>query len=577
MSGPAEPPAIVPTPKFMWGKSISLKLFIIIFSCLISIELLLYFISTHFLLHYGFFIGASLFLGLMILAVFWYFVLAPLFYLQHKLEAYEKNDHHPEQYLTIPRYKDEVNIVIIKVNALLRKLGDSYRNIKAHEAILEFRIDERTKELSQLANYDIITELPNQNLLKEYLAQAMAESEQEQNNSVIMILELLDFHEITNAYGHSVGNLFLKEVGKYLTDNLPAHTVIAHTSTTRFAIARNKIHSTSQITNMAQWMLDLFTKPMIIASHNICTTINIGIAVYPNDAKDAETLIVNANLALNRAKANTPNSFQFYETGMNASIESRKTTLVDLHYALERNELKIFYQPQVDLRTQKIIGAEALIRWVHPEKGLIPPSLFVPLAEESGLIIIIGEWVLETVCQQIKAWQKEGLPPLCIAVNLSALQFRQPGIIETVNRIVNKNGIDPRCLELEITESAVMSNMEYAISTLKALHALGTPIALDDFGTGYSSLSYVKRFPIQKLKVDQSFVREIEENPNGNHLADIIIQLGKTMNLRTIAEGIETKAQAQYLAEKGCDEGQGYLYGKPTPPEQFAKLFETKD
>lgn len=550
--------------------------FFFILITMVGLELLLFFISNAWGLHLGLFIFAGGMVSILLVFILWFFLLNPLFRLRNKLEALSSNISHPEHYLTIPRYHGAINDIIVKVNELLRKLADVYKNLKAHASILELRIEERTKELQQLANYDIVTELPNRNLLKESLSQAIVAAELDNKIAAVYILDLLNFHEITNALGHNIGNLFLKEVGKYLTDSLPAQVIIAHTDTTQFAIASCSLNNTSQISSLAQWIVDLFSKPLSIANHNVLTVINLGVTVFPHDGKDAESLIINAHLALNRAKGKGPNVIQFYEANMNQAIETRRSTLVDLHYALEKKQFVLYYQPQVDLKTRKIIGAESLIRWQHPEKGLISPDLFIPLAEESGLIVSIGEWALRTLCEQIKTWQQAGLPELIFAANLSGVQFLQKGIIETVSKILHTSGINPALLELEITESAIMQDMEGAIALMKALRAIGCPLAMDDFGTGYSSLSCVSRFPIQKIKIDQSFVREIRgDEPSEKHLADIIIQLGKNLNMRVIAEGIETEAQAQYLQEKGCDEGQGYLFGRPETDDKFIALVKT--
>lgn len=499
-------------------------------------------------------------------------VLGPLLTLRARLFGFHAEPLHPERWLSKTLTRDEIGDIGEKCDQLLNRLFDARKNAKAQEALLELRVEERTQELAQLVNYDRITELPNRNLLQQHLHQFITQSQQDKKNVVLFILILRDFHDITNAFGHSVSMNFLREVGRHLIENIPAGTCVAHISTSQFAITRGGMAGTHHIANLAQWIIDLFNKPIQVENHSIVSTINMGVAIYPVDCNDVDSLIANANLALNRAKASMPNTYQFYEATMNKITEVRRTLLSDLHYALERNELLLYYQPQVNIQTRKIIGAEALIRWRHPEKDIVPPSMFIPLAEESGLILSIGEWAIKTACEQALQWEQKGLSELCVAVNLSAIQFAQKNIVEVVNRILRETSLPSERLELEITESAIMGDVETAINTMKALKGLGVSLSLDDFGTGYASLSYLKQFPLQKLKVDQSFVRDIGKTTgHENPLADIVILLGKNLNLKIIAEGVETEEQFIYLKEKGCDEAQGYLYGKPM---EFDKFFE---
>jgi diguanylate cyclase (GGDEF)-like protein len=503
-------------------------------------------------------------------------VLVPILALRARLFGFHAEPLHPERWLSKTLPNNEIGDISEKCDQLLNRLFDARKNARAQEALLELRVEERTQELAQLVNYDRITELPNRNLLQEHLHQFITHSKQDKKNVALFILILRDFHDVTNAFGHSVSMNFLKEVGRHLTENIPAGTCVAHISTSQFAIARGGMAGTHQIANLAQWIVDLFNKPIQVDGHSIVSTINMGVAIYPIDCGDVETLMTNANLALNRAKTSMPNAYQFYEATMNKITEARRTLLSDLHYALERNELLLNYQPQVDLKTKQIVGVEALLRWKHPEKDIIPPSMFVPLAEESGLILSIGEWVIRTACEQALKWQAEGLPKLFVAINLSAIQFAQRNIVEIVNRALRETGLPCEQLELEITESAIMGNVEEAIGTMKALRGLGVSLSLDDFGTGYASLSYLKQFPLQKLKIDQSFVRDIgKTSEQASPLADIVILLGKNLNFTIIAEGVETEEQAIYLEEKGCNEVQGYLFGRPMLPDHFVEFFKT--
>lgn len=470
-----------------------------------------------------------------------------------------------------PSHCNEIGTLFKLSNNINKKISNFKKTIAAHEAIMQLGVNERVTVLDQITNYDVITGLPNRNLLKTRLNQYIANSWEEKKLAAVLLIELRDYHEISNVHGRQIAEQFIKEITKLMLENMPSGGTLAHFSTIRLAIARNVVQNTIQVIRLAQLILDIFSKPITIAELSIVSTVNIGIAIYPNDGADPETLLVNANLALNRARAEGPNSLQFYEANMNTELETRRTMLVDLHHAIEKQEFKAYYQPQVDLKTGKIIGFEALIRWQHPGKGLIPPSLFIPLAEESGLITTIGEWILRTACKQTKAWQEQGFP-MNIAINLSTIQFKQKNIVEIVNSALIESGLPSESLELEITESGIMKNLQEAVNTMNAFKGLGVTLSIDDFGTGYSSLSYLKRFPVHKLKIDLSFVKDLVEKQNGKPLADIIILLGHSLNLKVIAEGVETEAQLNYLKSKDCDEVQGYYFGKPIPPEECIEL-----
>lgn len=483
------------------------------------------------------------------------------------------NSLYPDTSNSKPIPEHELGDLERKYKELFNHFIDGQKVIKAHDAVFEMRVHERTKELSELANYDALTKLPNRNLLNSTLNQYIEQAKKDNKNIVLMIVSLRDFHEINNAYGHILGADLLNEVARHLIESLPAHSFIAHLSTSHFAIAKGGLTSSHHIANLAQWVVDTFNKPLTIQTQNLLISVNIGLSIYPIDGNDAESMIANAYLALKRAISIAPNSYQFYETNMNKITETRRSILLDLHYAIERQELIAYYQPQVDLETQQIIGVEALLRWMHPEKGLMPPAFFISLAEESGLIVPMGKWILQEACQQIQKWESEGLPKLTAAVNLSAAQFKQKNILEVIHQVLLETGLPPEQLELEITESTIVDNIEEAISIMKALRGLGLSISIDDFGTGYSSLNYLRHFPIQKLKIDQSFVKDIGHTGKEKPLVDIILILAQNMNIRSIAEGIETKEQAEYLRARGCQEGQGYLYGKPMGASEIKSLF----
>lgn len=518
---------------------------------------------------------SSFFIATIVFFIFRNTVFKSLSNLNYRLNEATTQSSHIRHWMTKEFSAFELGEIEKHINNLIQRLIDAQRTFKAHEAVLEMRVEERTKELSQLANYHIVTELPNRNLLKERLKEFIEQAKKDNKKVALLTLLLVDFHEINHAFGSSVGDLFLREVARNLSENAPGGACIAHVSTSQFTIAKGGMTGTHHVANLAQWMLDMFAKPISIDNQNISTTINIGISMFPLDGEDPEVLMNNANLALTRAKNAGPNSYQFYEANMNKITEVRRSMLVDLHYAVEGNQLVAYYQPQVDLNTNKIVGVEALIRWIHPDKGMIPPDLFIGIAEESGLIIEIGEWILKEACRQALKWEAAGLPKLNIAVNLSSIQFKQKNIVEIVNRTLIESGLPHNQLELEITESSIMDNIQQAIYTMKALLGIGVSLAIDDFGTGYSSLNYLRQFPVQKLKIDQSFVKDInlDHKDGETPLADIILLLAQSLNLRTIAEGIENEAVAEYLKRKGCEEGQGYLYGKPMPADQIITLF----
>jgi len=314
-------------------------------------------------------------------------------------------------------------------------------------------------------------------------------------------------------------------------------------------------------------------EPFVIDGKELYVTCSAGISLYPQDGLDVDTLLKNADAAMYRAKEHGRNNFQFYTSEMNSKVNERLALENSLRRALERDEFVLHYQSKVDLKTGAIVGAEALVRWRHPERGLMSPDLFVPLAEETGLIVQIGEWVLREACTQNRAWQADGLPPISVAVNVSARQFRQEILIKSVSRILAETGLDPSHLEMELTESMIMHNAEAVVATLRQLTSLGVRLSIDDFGTGYSSLSYLKHLPIDTLKIDQSFVRDIVAGSSEHRvLARAIISIGHSLDLKVVAEGVETEAQLEYLRQHDCDEVQGYYFSEPLPPEEFRKL-----
>ncbi|MEN6587571.1 MAG: EAL domain-containing protein [Sulfuricella sp.] len=426
--------------------------------------------------------------------------------------------------------------------------------------------------LHHLSYYDALTELPNRHLLEDRLFQALATASA--NNALVAVLHLdLDrFKTINDTFGHAFGDKLLQAVAKRLAGNVRGSDTIARFSGDEFAVVLTDVGSQENAVLVARKILDTLARPFSLEGHEVFITPGIGIAFYPIDAANKDDLLRNADTAMSYAKAQGGNCYHFYNPDMNSGVSQRLSLETGLRYALERNEFLLYYQPQVDLRSGKIIGMEALLRWQHPERGLVSPVEFIPLLEETGLIVPVGEWVLRTACAQNSAWLAAGLPRMRMAVNLSAHQFRQSNLTDVVCLALEESGLEAELLELEVTESIMIHDLQTTLTTLNQLHVIGIQISIDDFGTGYSSLSYLKRLPISKIKIDQSFVRDICDDPDDAAIADAVISLGHSLKMQVIAEGVETVAQLEYLRAHGCDEFQGYYFSRPVPAEAFAEL-----
>lgn len=429
-------------------------------------------------------------------------------------------------------------------------------------------------QLDHLARHDVLTDLPNRLLLNDRLAQAIALARRQGKQLALMFLDLDRFKYINDSLGHTVGDQLLQLVAKRLTACVRSSDTVCRQGGDEFVILLADIEHTADAGLSAQKILTALVVPYFVNQHELDVTVSIGISIFPNDGQDADTLIKNADTAMYHAKASGRNNFQFFEQRMSILAVERHSIEVGLRRALERCEFVLYYQPKINLHSNKIVGVEALIRWQHPERGLLLPGDFISIAEDSGLILPIGRWVLREASSQAQVWRQAGLPPVTIAVNTSALEFGAKGFVENIRRTLEETGLEPCHLELELTESVLMRDAESSNFLLHMLADLGVRVAVDDFGTGYSSLSYLKQFPIDTLKIDQSFVNDITSDPDGAAIVGAVTSMGKSLNLCVIAEGVETPEQRAFLVAQHCDEGQGYYFGRPMPPEALAALLK---
>ncbi len=433
------------------------------------------------------------------------------------------------------------------------------------------------ERIRQLAFFDQVTGLPNRALFKEELSRNLIQAQARGRALGVLFLDLDNFKRVNDTLGHSAGDVLLTEVAKRLFLNLRMDDAIAQGGHARepevlarlggdeFTVILSNLREARDAGAVARRLLDALAEPVAFAGHEVTISASIGIAVYPGDGRDAESLLKSADMAMYFAKREGRNRYQFYTEAMNERALKRMTTENCLRRALERGELSLHYQPQLDLATREVVGVEALARWHSAELGPVSPAEFIPIAEDSGLILAIGEWAMRTACAQCKAWHDEGIRLDRVAVNVSVRQFAQDGFPARVARILEETGLEPEALELEITETVLMKDGEVALTTLRALKGLGVKLAIDDFGTGYSSLSYLKQFPIDHLKIDRTFVCAINTDPDDQAIATAVIAMGQSMNLRVTAEGVETEGQLSFLKDGQCSEAQGFLLSRPLP------------
>jgi diguanylate cyclase (GGDEF)-like protein/PAS domain S-box-containing protein len=426
------------------------------------------------------------------------------------------------------------------------------------------------ERVQYLAYYDALTGLPNRTLLQDRLTKALASARRQKGKVALLFLDLDRFKTINDSLGHSVGDLFLQEVAERLKRFAREQDTVARVGGDEFLIVLTAVKDAADAAVAAERLMNAITAACAIQGRSLSISCSIGISIFPDHGTDGEALIKNADAAMYCAKESGRNSFHFFTAGMNAEAMERLTLEHSLRLALEKRELFLVYQPQMDIVAGKITGLEALLRWQHPELGLVPPDKFIRIAENSGLIMPIGEWVLRTACSQARKWQDEGLPEVPVAVNVSAVQFRQEHFRELIARVLYETGLAPQYLELELTESLLLSNADVTLSVLEELRAMGLKLAIDDFGTGYSSLSYLRQFPVSKLKIDRSFIRDVAVNPDDAAITTAIISMAKSLQLKVIAEGVENEAQMSFLRAHHCDEIQGYYFSKPLAVDKVA-------
>ncbi|WP_391557032.1 EAL domain-containing protein [Robertmurraya sp.] len=430
------------------------------------------------------------------------------------------------------------------------------------------------EQVELLAYYDSLTGIANRNLLYEHLSEAVTRNEKRGQTFAVMFLDLDRFKMINDTYGHSFGDLLLQKVSTRLTNSIGEEGKIFRYGGDEFIIVL-ETDKRSKVSETAEKIIFMLASPFVIKDRQMFISTSIGISIYPKDGENVEALIQNSDIAMYNAKENGKNNYQYYTSSLNLSHRWRMELETGLRNAITNNELSLHYQPQVDLVSNQIIGLEALIRWKHPDYGFISPAEFIPLAEETGLIFSIGKWVLKTACTQCKQWIDMGLPIDSVAVNVSPLQFREKNFVASVNQILEESDLPPKYLELEITES-VTSNVDQALSIMKEIKEIGVNFAIDDFGTGYSSLNYLRHFPIHKLKIDKSFIDEINQNKDGEEIVKTIIELGNRLRFQVIAEGVEHEQQMSFLKENNCFLAQGYFFSKPLPAEEIKVLLRKK-
>ena len=496
-------------------------------------------------------------------------------YSDYSFEAIEARLKYNDQLLILKKPFDHLEIRQM-ASALTWKwqlAQDVARKVIGLERTIEERVQELLK-VSHLLQYDALTELPNSTLLGDRLTQAIALGRRHDTQLAVMFIGLDRFKRINNALGYPVGDEVLQQVSRSLVATVRDSDSVFRYGSDEFVIVLHDVQHPQQTQHIADKVLRTISATRHVAGHDLSVTASLGISIYPNDSCNAVELIKHAETAMHTSKERGANDFSFYTKDMNLRAQRQQNLESAIRHALEHDEFVLHYQPKLDLRSGRIVGAEALIRWFQPRSGWVSPADFIPVAEDSGLIVPLTQWVLCQACEQAQAWRGMGLPPLCMSVNVSPIDFRQRDFVDNLAAILKQSGLPPARLELEITESVLMQNVDETVDILQKIKAMGVRLALDDFGTGYSSLSYLRRFPIDVLKIDQSFVRGLNVNSQDAQLISAIIGMGKSLELNIIAEGVETVEQLNFLKTQQCEEGQGFLFSKAVPPKDFAQMLQ---
>jgi diguanylate cyclase (GGDEF)-like protein len=456
-----------------------------------------------------------------------------------------------------------------------RTLARHVNSLKEDVSDRTARLEVANKQLRHLATHDALTGLPNRVLLEDRLQRAIVQAKRTGGGFAVCVIDLDRFKLINDSLGHHAGDRLLKHVARCLESNLRSVDTAVRFGGDEFVLILDGARSKEETEKVTRRITEALNVPIRIEEHEIHTSASIGLAFYPADGTTIETLSAHADAAMYCAKQRGGTAVEYYVSGMKLASEDRVKLEADLHRALRKQQFALHYQPKFNGGMRRIHSAEALIRWRHPEWGLVPPDRFIPLAEESGLIVPIGEWVLREACRQMRAWQDQGLPALRVAVNISGVQFRRVDLVDTVGRALDDAGVEPRHLEIELTETAVMSDPEESVDTLQRLSRMGVIVSVDDFGTGYSCMSYLRRFPIDKLKIDRSFITNVLTSTDDAAIVQAIISLAHSLRLKVVAEGVESAEQFQFLQKHGCDHYQGYYFSKPIDADTFTEMLRT--
>ncbi|MEP7306366.1 MAG: EAL domain-containing protein [Acidobacteriota bacterium] len=459
---------------------------------------------------------------------------------------------------------------LVQLGELLQVLVDTLLSENAHRR----QAEHAARRFSHLAGHDSLTELPNRSLLFDRLTRALALAHRHGRRLALLFVDIDRFKHINDSLGHALGDGLLQLVAREISQCVRGADTVSRYGGDEFVVLVTELKRAEDAGEVALKIVAAVTRPQTLAGHDLRISVSLGISVFPDDAQDAETLLKHADLAMYHAKDQGRGGYQFFQPELNVRAVERQSIEAGLHHALDQREFTLLYQPKVNLKTGALAGAEALIRWQHPDRGLLAPAWFVPIAEDCGLIMAIGRWVVAEACRQARAWQDAGLPPTPVSVNISAVEFRAKSFLEHIVNILNETGLDPRWLEIELTESVLMGDVTAATAVIRALKALGVQLAIDDFGTGWSSLSYLRHLPVDAMKIDKSFVQEITTGSNAGPIVSAVINMAKSLKYRVIAEGVETVEQLAFLQAEDCGEGQGYYFSRPLIAQQFARVME---